>query len=184
MRRTSLFVLTTLSLLASPPAAASTSAALPLETLLDRATSIALVDPQESHAIWEAGRIVTYTHVHVAETIAGMPVADTWIRTLGGVVGDVGQVVEGEADLHVRSVVFLRKHDDEVVVVGRAQGQYLAPVENGSIVLRAPSFTGKLEQPRRGSARDPVRTYPLAGRPYADAARALRIMWEARHASR
>jgi hypothetical protein len=49
------------------------------------------------------------------------------IRTLGGRVGDVGQLVEGEASLSgaESSLVFLAPHASDYVVAGRAQGQLL-----------------------------------------------------------
>lgn len=169
------------------PAQASTSVVLSLEAVVDRATSVALVEPQESTSRWEDGKIVTYTHVRVAENVAGAPLAplgDTWIRTLGGSVGDIGQIVAGEADMRVRSLVFLRKEGEAFVVVGRAQGQYLAPSEDGSLVLRAPRSAGRLLAPNRANGAPGPTAFVLAGRSYVDATRTIRTLWEARHAAR
>jgi hypothetical protein len=51
------------------------------------------------------------------------------VRTLGGRVGDVGQIVHGEPLLSLRqpALVFLRRRPDGLrYVVGRAQGAYQA----------------------------------------------------------
>lgn len=183
MQRFQVLFLCALPLLLAPSAEASTSVTLSLETVVDHATSVALVEPREASSRWEDGRIVTYTHMHVVESVAGAQLQEPWVRTLGGSVGDVGQIVEGEADMRVRSVVFLRKEGESMVVVGRAQGQYLAPTENGARVLRAPTFAGKLVQARTSSGAL-LRAFPLAGSTYTEASRTIRALWEVRHAAR
>lgn len=155
-----------------------------LETVVDNASAVALVEPLESASRWEDNKIVTYTHVRVVETVAGKALVDPWIRTLGGTVGDIVQVAEGEPDLRSRSLVFLRNEGSALVVVGRAQGQYLAASDHGSLVLHAPTFAGNLVHPRRTGTVTPSRSFALAGRSYKDASTTIRSIWEVRHGSR
>src|SRR5688572_15386468 len=81
-------------------AGASTSIALSVKELATTSDAIVRVTQLERSSAWEDGRIVTTSKVHVDRVIAGAsPGADITIRTLGGVVGEIGQYVEGEADL-------------------------------------------------------------------------------------
>jgi hypothetical protein len=160
---------------------ASTSLALSLDSLVDHAAGVALVEPIEATSRWEDGHIVTYTHIRTIERVAGTIPGDAWVRTYGGTVGDLSQWVEGEADLRSRSLVFLRSESTgTLVVVGRAQGQYLATSENGAMVLRSGPLPGHLVSPRGVS----TRPYPLAGRSFHDASQAVRDLWQVRHVAR
>jgi hypothetical protein len=114
-------------------AAASVSIAATWDGLLHESTAAALVTAMESQAVWENGRIYTYTHVHVDRPVAGAlgTGSDPWIRTMGGVVGKVGQLVEGEASFAPGegSLLFLRPGPaGAFVVTARAQGQF--PIVN------------------------------------------------------
>lgn len=116
-------------LLASTPSHASVSIAMAWEDLLQSSSSVAVATPFESKAVWENGRIYTYTHVNVDRAIAGdlAAGAQVWVRTMGGVVGDIGQSVEGEASfpLNTSSLVFLRPGPASTyVVTARGQGQF------------------------------------------------------------
>jgi hypothetical protein len=129
---------------------ASTSIAVPFEALVRESSAAAFVTPVARTAVWENGRIVTYTDAHVDTRVAGsVPADDVWIRTLGGEVGDVGQRVEGEAVLAVGhpSLVFLRPASvlpagttsvastmpGVYSVTARAQGQF--PVSFGTAAV-------------------------------------------------
>jgi hypothetical protein len=106
---------------------ASVSIAILLDDLVRDTTSVDVVTPIEAHAVWEDGRICTYTRVHVDRPIAGALGAgrEEWVRTLGGVVGKVGQMVEGEPVLTVGrpSMLFMREGPPgALVVTARAQG--------------------------------------------------------------
>ena len=116
--------------------------------------------PDSGFSRWEmvAGskRIVTYTRVRVEETLAGTPSgAELLVRTMGGQVGKIGQVVHGEAVLRPgeRSVLFVRPGEDgRLAISGMAQGHYpLRADEKGALRLAASPALARLVQPA-GSA--------------------------------
>lgn len=122
-------------------ARASVSATVLFAQLVEESSAVAVVVPTEQRAVWEGDRIATYTHVRVDRLVAGRLAGDVWIRTLGGEVGDLAQIVEGQAAFPLArpSLVFLRVHVDLVsrrvtdafVVVERAQGQFPVVVGAG-----------------------------------------------------
>lgn len=121
------------SLLSPAPASATLAREITLRQLVVRADLVVEGVPEESKTVWEdldgvGRRIVTYTRVHIGETAYGEPGGkDVWVRTLGGVVGDLGQTVEGEADLRIgeHAVLFLRGRGDGThLVVDMAQGHF------------------------------------------------------------
>ena len=69
------------------------------DELVQRASAVAVVTPIEERAVVEDGRIVTYTHVRVDRRVAGAIAEDFWVRALGGAVGRIGQIVEGQPGL-------------------------------------------------------------------------------------
>lgn len=117
-------------------AAASVSIAVGFEALVKDADAVAIVTAQESKSVWEDGRIVTYTRVKVEQGVAGDlgSGAEGWVRTLGGTVGRIGQLVDGEPNLSGGSVgggnkpalVFLHKFRSTTTweVSARAQGHF------------------------------------------------------------
>ncbi len=111
-------------------ASASVSIAVGFEMLVKDADVVAVITPHEAKSVWEDGRIYTYTKVKVDESVAGdVGVgAEGWVRTMGGVVGKIGQLVDGEPVLvpGKQSLLFLRrfKVSDVYEVSARAQGQY------------------------------------------------------------
>ncbi len=88
-------------------------------------------------------RIVTYVSIEVTQPIDGRSPPDTKLvlRTLGGRVGDIGQLVHGEArfELGAPSVMFLSPDDDGVLgITAMAQGHYPLGADAGDVVrLRA-----------------------------------------------
>jgi hypothetical protein len=149
--------------LAAPPigllvpanAPASVSIAATFDGLLSASTTAAVVSTIESRAVWEDGRIYTYTHVRVERPIAGElgTGAEAWVRTMGGIVGKVGQIVEGEAAFIPgdRSVLFLRPGPiGAYVVTDRGQGQFPVVTDEHQTahVVRSHS-AGMLLPPRR-----------------------------------
>ena len=110
-----------------PPARASTALEVTYEGLLGNSSIVALVTPMEQRSLWENGRIYTYSRTYTDRTIAGVHAEERWVRTLGGIVGDLGQIVEGEAVLTVGhpAFVFLRPGPlGAFEVCARAQGQF------------------------------------------------------------
>ncbi len=113
------------------PAAASVSISMSLEQLVAGSRTVVVGTAAERKSRWEelggAKRIVTYTRIAVDTSVAGEPAKEVWVRTLGGVVDKVGQLVPGDARIAPgsRSLLFLAKADDgALVVTGMAQGHY------------------------------------------------------------
>src|SRR5579862_3474972 len=73
-----------ISSLVAADAAASVSIAATFDGLLHDSTTAAVVTAAESHAVWEDGRIYTYTHVHVSRAVAGelSTGGEAWVRTM------------------------------------------------------------------------------------------------------
>jgi hypothetical protein len=165
-------------------AGASVSTAVLYEDLLRGSDAVATVTPVEQWTGWENGRIVTYTRVRVDRLVAGRVEPGLWVRTLGGVVGRVGQIVEGEPSFAAdqTSLVFLRQRPDALEVVARAQGQF-AVTTGDDAVPRLVAFAnvgwvlGAAATPAR-LARD-----VLHGRPLAEAVNAIASAWAPRSKS-
>jgi hypothetical protein len=113
-------------------ALASLSRAVPVADLVGRSQHVMLGEPLDADSVWEqiGGRkhIVTYTRMRVHELMAGAdPKQDELlVRTLGGRVGELGELVHGEARLTLgeRSVLFVMPARDALVVTAMAQGHY------------------------------------------------------------
>jgi hypothetical protein len=123
------------ALLVPTDAAASVSIAVAFDTLVKDADSVAVITAGDQSSVWEDGRIYTYTKVHVDQGVAGElgAGADGWVRTMGGVVGKIGQLVDGEP-VFVKdkpSLIFMRKFKAGGVyeVAARAQGQYPVTID-------------------------------------------------------
>jgi hypothetical protein len=152
-------------------ASASVSIAVGFDMLVKDADAVAVITPVDNQAVWEDGRIYTYTKVKVDQGVAGDvgAGADGWIRTMGGVVGKVGQLVDGEP-VFVKdkpSLIFLRKFKAGGVyeVSARAQGQYPVAIDDATKtkkVLRS-SAVGMLLPPKNPAT-------AAAGPPVAGAA--------------
>jgi hypothetical protein len=182
---------------------ASTSVAVTWERLVQASTSVATVTPVTQTSVWEGGRIVTYTDAHVDEPVAGAPLAEhVWVRTLGGDVGRLGQLVEGEAVFTVGrpSLVFLRPATmlaagggaspqgapGPYAVTARGQGQFAVVVDpHGDLRLRHGASAASALAPR--AAHEPGAPEPapavgvLDGLRVADAAAALADAWRRFH---
>lgn len=110
-------------------ARASVTLTVVFDALVEESSAAAVVTPIETSTVWEGARIVTYTHARVDEVLAGSCGGEVWIRTLGGVLGDVGQQVEGEAVFSVgsRYAVFLKPSlvgGGAMAVTARMQGEF------------------------------------------------------------
>jgi hypothetical protein len=159
--------------------------------LLAASTAAAVVSATGAYAAWEGGRIYTYTHLAVVRAAAG-ELADgnaVWVRTRGGVVGHIGQQVEGEANFAGgRSLVFMRPAGPGFYeVTARAQGQF--PVEGGGDGAQpehvVPSHAPGLLVPRLlpSPALPPALAADvLANRTLDDAVHAVAYAWSAAHA--
>jgi len=136
-------------------ARASSARAATLTELLTRSTRIAHVMPLEGWSrfedIGQKRHIVTYTRLRIDEAIAGQSgESEILVRTLGGHVGKLGEIVHGEAQLMVNEacLVFLRANADGIEeVTEMAQGHYPFEADaHGTLRLRAsrnlPYFVG------------------------------------------
>jgi hypothetical protein len=139
-------------------AEASVSIAVSFEALVKDADAVAIITPEESRSLWEDGRIYTYTRVKIEQGVAGELGGDTWVRTMGGVVGKVGQLVDGEPVFTTgkSSLVFFHrlKATSTYEVSARAQGQYPVvrdDVKNVRRVIRSGN-AGVLFPPKPGAA--------------------------------
>lgn len=117
--------------LSPKPALAAVSIEHTLAELVDAAPWVAVVRIGEQESRWEVvggtKRIVTYTAVTVDERVVGAPPSTLRVRTLGGVVGKIGQRVGGQPIFTPgrRALVFLGRNADGVpIVIGAAQGHF------------------------------------------------------------
>jgi hypothetical protein len=114
------------------PARASLARAVPVEELVGRSQHVMVGEPLDAYSVWETmgGRkhIVTYTRVRAVELLAGAdPKEDELlVRTLGGRVGELGELVHGEAmlTLGARGVLFVMPTRGALGVTAMAQGHY------------------------------------------------------------
>jgi hypothetical protein len=119
--------------------------------LLQRSRHALLVTPTDIQARWETAygsrRIVTYTRVVVGQALDGRSVSESemMIRTLGGKVGHLGQVVHGEARLQLdkSSALFVDLDAEHVWrVTAMAQGHYPLRADSAGIsrLVRSPDL--------------------------------------------
>lgn len=168
------------------PAHAGIAIEMGLSHLAKISSAVVVATPVESRSEWveEDGRqrIVTWHRLQTERMVAGtLPTTgETWVRTLGGRVGDIGQKVEGEAVLPrgKRMVLFLMaRPDGRAMVAGMAQGAWM--------VVRGADGMERLEpQKNRGvlvpnKTRESARAV-LTGRVLADVLRDIEAAHHAR----
>src|SRR6185436_1824436 len=121
-----------LGLLVQRHAKASLSRAVPLAELLARSRHVVLGEPLDNYSVWEQigsrRHIVTNTRLRTLELLSGVdPKQDELlVRTLGGRVGDLGELVHGEAIINLgeRGVLFMMPTAGVLAVTAMAQGHY------------------------------------------------------------
>jgi hypothetical protein len=168
-------------------APASVSIAVTWEGLLRESTAAALVTPEDGMAVWEGGRIYTYTHVRVDRRVAGeAPASDAWVRTMGGEVGSVGQLVDGEAALAPgqQSLLFLKTGPvGAYTVTARGQGQFVVKSGDPTAPPRlARSRSVGMLLPPRATTPGVLAADVMDGRSVDDVARDVAASWSALHA--
>lgn len=163
------------------PARASIARAVSLRELVrssERAlVATALAAEGRFESVGGRRRIVTYTRLRVEERLGGPGgLGELLVRTLGGKVGDVGQVVHGEALLLLGepALMFLAPSPEgPLVVTAMAQGHY--PIRADKSGERRLVASPRLaEVVGDGAARE------LAGRRVAEATGLVRKAWDAR----
>lgn len=115
----------------SRSAHATTARAVGLPELVRTSSLVLSGVARSATCTWESvgkqRRIVTYTVVSVDEALLGEPGAEVLVRTLGGQVDKIGQIVHGEATLTLgeRAVLFLEPIASGALrVTAMAQGHY------------------------------------------------------------
>lgn len=129
------------------PAAATDRRVLSVAELVSGADAVVVSRLESSRAEWQRSRIVTRHRLQVGEVWRGdlKPEASISVLTLGGVVGEIGQRVNGQVNLppDAELVVFLAKagpaNDRHYRIVGMTQGVFnvkRAPGDVDGLVLR------------------------------------------------
>lgn len=141
----------------APDAAASTVRLLELRDLLSHSQVVLVGTPVLAEGRWElvgrTRRIVTYTRVVVDEVITGkLDSSEIIVRTLGGRVGDIGQIVHGEAVLRKNQPYLLfassvpQRAPTHFYVTGMAQGQFLIRTDPKQVRRLAAQQSERLER--------------------------------------
>jgi hypothetical protein len=129
------------------PARAGVMLPLTLTELVQRSVFAMVGVTRESTSEWESDsqgkRIVTYTRLETEQVLDGRsaPSGDLFLRTLGGDVGEIGQLVQAEAELErdKPAVFFLRDSVPGTYgVTGMAQGHYRLRADRGGIYRLLP----------------------------------------------
>jgi hypothetical protein len=178
---------------ASPrQAEASVSIAITFDALVRASSAVVVGTATEERTVWEGGRIYTYSHIHVDSAVAGELAenGEAWVRTMGGIVGKVGQIVDGEPVFTVGrpSLVFLhRSSSGPFVVTARAQGQFgIYADEQSRLRLRRSNAVGALVSAASDPKADPTRTALagdiIHGRAVTDATLDIATAWSRAHA--
>jgi hypothetical protein len=149
--------------------------AVSLDELVKASRRIVFATPVSSYSRWETlgdqRRIVTFTTLRVDEPVEDdSSSTEHVVRTLGGRVGNLGQIVHGEP-LFIKNqpgLLFLRdgqKADEGLRFVAvRAQGHYLLQADTKGIIRVRPS-PNRAELVQRGTSAIQVlsnRTVPEA----------------------
>jgi hypothetical protein len=151
---------------------AGTAVGVTLPDLVRRSSVVAFSRSLEVSSRWEeiggSRRIVTYQRVWFDELLFGQPSSpELWVRTLGGRIGDLAQIVHGEAELRIGDPCLLFVHpgrDGVPVVTELAQGHFPLRPNGGSFRLHPSPRLGRL------LAADGSAVKALVGRTRAEAA--------------
>lgn len=152
---------------------ATTARAVSLPDLVRRSTRIARATALDSFArseeIGGTRHIVTYSRMRIDDAIFGSSAdSETLVRTLGGRVGDVGEIVHGEAELTLNQtgIVFLVADDDGVEqVTAMAQGHYPVAIDAAGV----PRLQLNRNMPRLLGAASTAAVSQLSGKSFSDA---------------
>jgi len=159
---------------------ASVSISVAFDALLRDSVSAGVMTPVEQYAVWENGRIYTYTRVHIDNAVAGElgTGAEAWVVNAGGTLDKVTQWVDGEAILAIGtpSLLFIRpdpKFPGLYMVTSRGQGQYTVAVNQKTqtqtlaigggqgMVLPPPPAANQANKTTPVLARDAIHGHPL-----------------------
>jgi hypothetical protein len=189
MRLLRLLLLAT-ALFVALPADASVSIAVGFDALVKDADGVAIVTPAEAKSVWEEGRIITYTKVKIDQGVAGDVGKEAWVRTLGGVVGKIGQLVDGEPVFapNKQTLLFLHKFttNGTFEVSARAQGQFPVVVDENTKLrkLMRSGSLGVILPPKEATPAPRLRLAAevIHDRPVDDAVKEIADAWKKAHA--
>jgi hypothetical protein len=175
--------------LAADTARASVSIEVTWDGLLRESTAAVMATSVETRSVWENGRIYTYARLHVDRAIEGeLPAgSEAWVRTMGGVVGKLGQIVDGEAVLTGGQSGLLFLHPGPpgaYVVTARGQGQFPLVQDDAKVpphLVRSHS-AGALLAPSTAPT-SPFAADVVHGRVVDDVARDIMTAWARTHPS-
>jgi hypothetical protein len=166
---------------------ASVVLTLTLPELVDKSDSIVVALPKSKVSKWESGRIVTYTTIAIDTAVAGAAKAgDTIVvRTLGGVVDDIGQIAHGEAVIPLDKpiMLFLRPSlasSKTLSVVGMAQGAMALETGTDKITRVTAHPMDLVLVPKPSDPKAVPASATLTGKPLPDAVKDIRTLWAAR----
>jgi len=173
-------------------ARASVSLPATWDGLLQESTAAAVMTPAEARAVWENGRIYTYTRLTVDRAVTGDLAAGSsvWVRTMGGVVGKIGQIVEGEPVFSPGHASLLFLHPGPTAgmfeVTARAQGQFPVVVDDPQKLphlVRSGAVGGLVPRSSAPGAQAPPRLAAdvVHGRAVDDVAQEIAADWERTH---
>jgi hypothetical protein len=101
----------------------------------------------DAHWTGDHRRIVTDVEIEVAEAFKGQPAKTVVVEQPGGVVGDIGQRVDGIAEFNPGEevVVFLsRRPGDRYLLTGMAQGKFrVERSSDGKVAFAVPAELGE-----------------------------------------
>ena len=153
-------------------AEASVARSVTLKELVRQSRAVVIGTPLGGTSDWEriggSRRIVTYTRVRVDQLVRGTDPdsSEIVVRTLGGSVGKIGQLVEGQAELRAgqSSLLFTLEIERDVYgVTALAQGEYRVLAESAGRIVRPSRLLPKLIGGNDSALQR------LAGKPLADA---------------
>ncbi len=169
----------------SLPANASVSFEMSVESLVAQAVGVAIATPIQKTSVWQDGRIVTYTQLSTDDRISGVVETQTWVRSYGGEVDGIGQIVEGEPEFTKGKpcLVFLKKHQQGFFeIVGRGQGLFGVQLDAAQAPRISPRvLSWVVKKPDHALSRA-LRTANWERRPVSEVAAEIRTFWSEAHA--
>ena len=166
-----LLLLTLLAFSFATSVEAATVLQLDLPDAVGRATQIIHGSVLTTDVHWsdDGRRIYTDATIEIHETLKGVSATIVVVRTLGGIVGGVGQMFPGAPKLTVGEEVVLLLQESAVPqpgapkrIVGLSQGVYrVRPGTNGVVAFQDLRGLHRVGGSTAGSREDDVRRLPL-----------------------
>ena len=154
-------LLTSASMMSTPaPCFATTMRYKSIRELVRGSDVTLLGQPVAQQSFWQGTRILTRVQVQVQEVWAGHAPQHSLVEvvTAGGIVGDIGQRVDGAAVLPQGSqmVLHLRRQDGEYWPVAMAQGVWVIEKSQPEQRLLRPGADRLVHGLRHGQHKEPA----------------------------